>query len=394
MRNQVPRAWNLKIDFIGHMRGILWFSAISSLLSVVALCTLGLNFGTDFAGGYELQVHFPRPVSETQIHQILDPMGLDDARVQRFGDAADNEALIMVRGDTTGTTAEARKALFSGAQALAGNANDLTSWDFSEGGESVSFGFTKQINEDQVRALFAAHHLTIKRLGRSERADRPDYNIELFSLGDKIAQNLQAGLGLPPSQDILTRVDFVGPLVGAQLRTESVMAVVYSLFFILLYVALRFDLFFSPGAIIATLHDVILVLGVFSVCQFEFNLTGVAALLTLIGYSLNDTIVVFDRIRENVVRLRGRPLRSLVNASINETLSRTILTSGTVFLVVAALLIFGGPFIRGFSITMFVGVIVGAYSSIAVASPLYILLRERADRSIVKPKRASAAATG
>ena len=376
--SKVPHAWNLNINFIGRMNTILWVSAILCTTSVALVFTRGLNLGTDFAGGYEIQVHFPRTESESQIREVLEPMGLEDARLQRFGSESDNEYLILVRGGTSTVTENTKRAIKEDFVTLAGGADKLTSWAFAESGESVTVGFTQNVTEAQIRATLAKHPgVQIKQVSHGERTDRPEYTVELASLADKIAHTLQTGLKIPEDADLIKRVDFVGPQVGAQLRNQGVLAVVYSLLLILLYVAFRFDLFFSPGAVLATLHDVIITVGIFSLFQIEFNLTVVAAILTLIGYSLNDTIVVYDRIRENVVRLRGRELRDMVNSSINETLSRTILTSGTVFLVVSALLFLGGPFIRGFSITMFVGVIVGTYSSIAVASPLYILLRER-----------------
>ncbi len=380
--SRVPHAWGLNINFIGRMNLILWVSALTSLASLGLLATRGLNYGTDFAGGYEIQVHFPRAVSETEIRDVLSPVELGDARVQRFGDEADHEYLILVRGDISTADEPTRQSVRQDFIKLAGGPAELINWSFAESGETIHLGFGHEVSEDKVREVLAKYPLQIHRITRGERADRPEYAIEFISLADKIAATLTSGLKLdntPAALDaLITRVDFVGPQVGADLRNQGLMAVVSSLLFILLYVALRFDLFFSPGAIIATLHDVVLVMGVFSLFQIEFNLTVVAAILTLIGYSLNDTIVVYDRIRENIVKLRGQELRSLVNTSINETLSRTILTSGTVFLVVTALLVLGGPFIRGFSITMFVGVVVGAYSSIAVASPLYIVLRERA----------------
>ncbi len=374
---KVPHAWNLNIDFIGRMSAILWVSAILCTASIALVATRGFNFGTDFAGGYEIQVQFPKAVSETQIRDLLEPIGMEDARVQRFGAEEDNAYLILARGEGAATDDASRQNLKTTFNTLAGGEDKVTTWAFAENAESLKVGFSEAITEDQVRGALTQAHFQVKHITRGERTDKPDYAVELMGLSDKIASQLTTGLSLPQGTDIIKRVDFVGPQVGAQLRNQGVMAVVYSLLLILLYVSVRFDMYFSPGAIIATLHDVIIVLGVFSLFQFEFNLTVVAAILTLIGFSLNDTIVVFDRIRENVVRLRGSELHELVNHSINETLSRTVLTSGTVLLVVTALLFLGGPFIRGFSITMFVGVIVGTYSSIAVASPLYILLRER-----------------
>lgn len=381
---KVPRAWNFNIDFIGHMNTILWVSAVLCALSIASLAVRGLNLGTDFAGGYELQVQFPRTVSETEIRGLLAPMELEDARVQRFGDEAENAYLIMVRGNSHALGDGDRRRLRGEMEKLAGGPAGLTQWSLAESGESFVVGFNTPVTEAQVRAVATAKKLVVKSLSHNERAEQPEFKVELESLADGIAQALQTGLKLPAGHELIKRVDFVGPQVGSQLRNEGIMAVVYSLLLIFIYVALRFDFYFSPGAILATLHDVILTMGFFSVFQIEFNLTVVAAILTLIGFSLNDTVVVFDRIRENVSRYRARELHALVNASINETLSRTILTSGTVLLVTLALLLFGGPFIFGLSICMFVGVVVGTYSSIAVASPLYILLREYDQRREAK----------
>ncbi|MEK7704926.1 MAG: protein translocase subunit SecF, partial [Myxococcota bacterium] len=227
------------------------------------------------------------------------------------------------------------------------------------------------------RVALIAHGLVVKELSRGEREDQPDYQVDLVSLGDRIEQALRSALNVPVGQSIVGRVEFVGPQVGQQLRNQGFLALFYSLVFMLLYVAVRFDLFFAPGAIVALAHDVTITLGVFSVFQFEVNLQVVAAILALVGYSINDTIVVYDRMRENVVRLRGRDLRSLVNTSINETLSRTVLTSGTTLLTVIAMLVFAGGTIREFAIALFVGIIIGTYSSIGIAASLYVFLRER-----------------
>jgi len=261
----------------------------------------------------------------------------------------------------------------------------LTDLSFAESGERINVSFSESVTEADVRRALTSVQVPITDIRRSERSDRPDFVVGVRSLADDIGQALVAGLDLPTSTNLLQRIEFVGPQVGADLRNEGISAVVWSLVLILLYVALRFDMYFAPGAIIATVHDLVLTLGIFSFLQMEFNLTVVAAILTLIGFSLNDTIVVYDRIRENVAARRANDLRKLVNDSINETLSRTILTSGTVLLVSLSLLLLGGPSLRGFSAVMFIGVLVGTYSSIAVASPAYIALRAYGERG--RPKQ-------
>lgn len=370
-----------KIDFVGRSGLFAMISAAAVGLSIVAMALFGLNFGIDFSGGYEIQVKFPSVVSETQIRELIGPAGFGDARIQQFGAPEDNEYLIMVR-DHTSLTDEQKSTLKSTFESLAGGADKLQSLAVADSGERLTVAFTQPVSEEQVRQVLVGMGLQIQSIMMGERQDRPEYVVELISVSDQIESALRKGLSIPQDVSVIGRVEFVGPQVGEQLRNQGFMAVVYALGFILLYIAIRFDLYFSPGAVIALIHDVLITMGVFAVFQLEFNLPIVAALLALVGYSLNDTIVVYDRIRENVVRMRGRDLRALVNSSINQTLSRTLLTSGTTLLVVVALLVFGGGIIRDFSIALFVGIVVGTYSSIAIASPIYIWLRERSTKKV------------
>lgn len=183
----------------------------------------------------------------------------------------------------------------------------------------------------------------------------------------------------------LRRVEYVGPQVGSELVNEAGLAILYSLIGILLYVAMRFEYRFAVGAIIAIIHDVIVTVGVFSFFQIEFDLTVLAAVLAVIGYSLNDTIVVFDRIRENFRRVRKGTVVEIINLSLNETLSRTLITSGTTLLAVLALHLLGGEIIHGFSLALLVGIMVGTYSSIYVASATVVALGiSRADMVVSK----------
>lgn len=172
----------------------------------------------------------------------------------------------------------------------------------------------------------------------------------------------------------MRRVEFVGPQVGDELTEQGILAVIYAMVGVFLYVMIRFQWRFSVGAVAALFHDITITMGVISVAQVEFDLTVVAAILAVVGYSLNDTIVLFDRIRENFPRYRKRQPVEVVNTSINETLSRTLMTSTTTLLVLAALFIFGGEIIHGFAFTLIVGVLIGTYSSIYVASTVLLML--------------------
>jgi preprotein translocase subunit SecF len=171
----------------------------------------------------------------------------------------------------------------------------------------------------------------------------------------------------------VTGVENVGPQIGEELRTQGFWAVVLSLIAMLGYIWIRFELRFGVGAVIALLHDVLITLGIYALMDYEFNLTTIAAFLTLVGYSVNDKVVIFDRVRENVRKSRRKPLVEIVNESINQTLSRTILTGGSTLLVLLCLLIWGGEVLRGFAFVMFVGILIGTYSSIYTACPFALL---------------------
>jgi len=189
----------------------------------------------------------------------------------------------------------------------------------------------------------------------------------------------------------LSRVEFVGPQVGKELTTKGGLALIYALVGILIYVALRFEFRLALGAIIATMHDVIITVGVFSLFQIEFNLTVLAAVLAVIGYSLNDTVVVYDRMRENFRKLRKISPTEVVNISVNQTLSRTIMTSFATLLVVIVLFFLGGSTIHGFSLALIVGIVVGTYSSIYVASAAALALGlTKADLALPEKEGANA----
>jgi len=193
-------------------------------------------------------------------------------------------------------------------------------------------------------------------------------------LSDEVGNIIKMAYPDFDTRDGIRRVETVGPKVGGELKTKSMEAALFAFIGILIYIGIRFKLQYGIGAIVAIFHDVIITMGIFVLSGKEFTLTIVAALLTIIGYSLNDTIVVFDRIRENVAKYPKREMSSVINLSINESLSRTILTSLTTFLVVLALFVFGGDIIHDFSFAMLIGLVVGTYSSIFVASPVVMAL--------------------
>jgi preprotein translocase subunit SecF len=362
-----------------------------------------LNIGVDFAGGTQINLQFRE---QPEIDRLRTVPGLEDASIQRFGTVEEKAVTIrtrlaeeapqagpaeQVQGDDQARAAQ--RVLAALDQALnpgrAGNRPDLN----RVGDETVA---TLLVAADpdgrRVQGTDAtlAHYKTV-----AERIMDKRKEVGLFSSW----QELQGINGVSPQvvsslqrqADLgafaVTAVESVGPQIGGELRRQGFLAVALSLLGMLGYIWIRFELRFGVGAIMACIHDVLVTLGLFALAGYEFNLTTIAAFLTLIGYSVNDTVVILDRIRENMRKSRRKPLIDTMNESINQTLSRTILTGGSTLFVLGALWILGGEVIKGFAFVMFVGILVGTYSSIYVASP-FALLWER----LAGPKARRAAA--
>jgi preprotein translocase subunit SecF len=259
--------------------------------------------------------------------------------------------------------------------------------DFA-GGTLVQIKFHKATSADDIRKVLTQIGIddsVIQPFGADEVVIRTARaSSEIQGLSSKIEDSLNTAYGKDTFQ--VQRVEIVGPKVGKDLTQKAILAVVFSWIGMLLYIAFRFEFRHAVGGIVGVIHDVIVVVGIFSIFNIEFTLTIVAALLTIIGYSIHDTIVVFDRVRENVRKDTKKDLHTVMNESINQTLSRTILTSFTVVLVVAVLYIFGGAVIHDFAFALLVGVIFGTYSSVFIASPV-VLAWEKYKPSTLKKKK-------
>ncbi len=343
-----------RINFIGRRKGAAMISIAVIVLSLfVLLFRGGPNYGVDFTGGVLVQVRFDSERDIAEIRNALGAVQLQDSIIQGFGDRGENEYMIRIR----------------------------------------------------------------------------ETEADLAGVGERVTRALTAGFG---DEAEIRRVEMVGPKVGEDLRQKALFAIFYALLFIAIYISGRFELKwamsivmalslvlavyvasslgmsiawlifiallvttvlcwflglkYALGAIIALIHDVTIVIGVFALTDREISLAIIAALLTIVGYSLNDTIIVFDRIRENLRKFRRRPLAEVMNTSINETLSRTVLTSSTTLIVVISLYVLGGGVIHDFAFALLVGVLIGTYSSIFVASPIVLLWEGKARKTEGKEK--------
>jgi preprotein translocase subunit SecF len=372
---------NTNFDFIGNRHKFELVAALLLIGSILLIAVRGLNFGLDFAGGYEFQVKFPKPVKADEVAKILSDAGVAGVTVQSYGDSAGSEYLLRIEkhsGVDVKQVEAARTALRG-----AGDTTPMKEFTYNEEApDRIRIAFTQDPGEAAVKDAFSKQGLNVKSVQKSPREDRAEYTVALSSIADKVEGALRSALAIPADTPVAERVEFVGPQVGAQLRTQGIKAVLYSFAFMLIYIVFRFDFYFGPVALRALFYDSIVTVGAFALTQKEFNLTTIAALLTIVGYAMNDTIVIFDRIRENNARMRGRELEQIVNASLNETLSRTILTVAVTSLVVLALMFLGGGVLADFGFALFVGFVVGTFSSISISAPLYIYLRRKFDPSL------------
>lgn len=371
---------NPNINWLGRK---WYFIAASFVLSGAGILSLGVKggprYGIDFRGGTLVHVKFREAPSLERIRTALSARGLGQSTLQTYGPEANQEILIGV--DLAG---ESDANLDAGRRAILGALGQ-------------EFGGGEKPNWNEAGATSVAEHLVTAGIAPAEASslaerlgsfrDSPPHNGLIGSFDElrpiegvtpQVLQALQEAYSLPPYA--IRNVEIVGPKVGAALRQQALSATLLGLAAMLVYIAFRFEWIYGFAAVVATFHDVIIAVGFLSLTNREVSLTIIAALLTLVGYSVNDTIVVFDRIRENVRLMRRERFTEIANRSINQTLSRTVLTSGLTLLTVLALFLFGGEVLRGFAFTLVVGIIVGTYSSIAVASTLVASWQEYTQR--------------
>lgn len=357
------------------------FFALSGFLLLVGFTAIirngGLTYSIDFKGGTLVTVRFAQPPNQDairrqlpqstiqSIHDVTNPnandivIGLEE---QGLGDQA------IDAGKTTIINALSRSfpAGESGKQDF--NSESITTKamaDYLVSKDPLSLGLAAGSRYTQIAQQISAYKTSkgiITDLGELSNSGAPP----------QVVAALRAGFYAGPFA--IGGAQIVGPKVGAELRRQAVWVTLCALAGMLVYIAIRFEWIYGVAAVVAVFHDVLITLGLFSLFHqyFEISLTVIAALLTLVGYSMNDTIVIFDRVRENNRLMRREPLAEIVNRSINQTLSRTILTSGLTFLTVAVLFVMGGPALRSFSFALVIGIVVGTYSSFGIAAPLVV----------------------
>ena len=267
--------------------------------------------------------------------------------------------------------------IISGITSLIMKGGPLLSIDFT-GGTVAQVKFDKAIELTSLRSTLSKFGFKGAEIVEFGSPDEVLIKTQISGSSSEISEKLTTGLG---ETFTLRRVESVGPKIGNELQTDALKAIGLALLLILIYISFRFDRYYALGSVMALIHDVLITLGVFSLLDYEINLSIVAAFLTIVGYSLNDTIVVFDRIRENIPKYMKKPLDNVVNISLNETLNRTVITSLTTMMVVVILFIWGGEVINLFAFALIVGVFVGTYSSLFVASPFMVFFEKRSLRT-------------
>lgn len=372
---------NTHIDFMRLARACIAASAIAVLASVAVVVVRGLNMGIEFTGGTELQVRYGDRPDVGAVRAALAAAGMTSQVVTTIGDPAEHEVYIRLgsrEADARENPTERILAILRGTTDSRPDLNladEATVAGLLAGAPGLSAEDARRVAE----AILAARREQVIFRTLDDVAAIPGVPSAAI---DALASGVTVGPLALRSQS------YIGPAVGKELVTKAQLAVVGSMVGMLLYIWLRFQFQWGLAAVVALLHDVLVMLGLFSLFRQEMSLPVVAAFLTLVGYSVNDTVVVFDRIRELVKSQPSGDFPSVINEAINRTLSRTTITSFLTWIVVLALFLFGGEALRPFSFVLVFGIIVGTYSSIFVASPLLILWRR------APAKRAGAAVSG
>jgi preprotein translocase subunit SecF len=372
---------NINFDFLGKRNLFYIISGSILLIGAINIVFRGLEFGIDFKGGSEIVLQFNKPIEISNVRSYVENIGLGNIEVKTFG----GETGVLVRTELQELPANIYPRILEGVQGVIDkNLPGLPRQIIDSTASSVTFSLP---NPDTTNILIDA--LTNAGFQAGKVSPEPENKELIVSVGiaDWIKENLREKMSDNPFK--VLKEEKVGPKIGQELKQDAVIAIFLALLVILIYLGFRFKFIFAFGAVVALFHDVLITLGLYALLydvipglNLEIDLTIVAAFLMLIGYSINDTVIVFDRVRENLKIHKTMPIMEVINKSINKTMSRTILTGGTTLLTVLVLLIFGGEVLRAFSFTFFFGIIVGTYSSIFVASALVLEYANRSKKKV------------
>ena len=361
------------IDFMKYRIPVIGVLAVLATLSLVSLVYPGPNYGIDFAGGTEIQLQFSSETGPSEVREALEEAGYSRPDVISV-EGAPNEYIVRVR-EVSSLPADQIDRIRAVATEQLGE-EGLREMKVSPGGDKITVRVSGDIDASTIKEVLEAGGAHVRSVNALAGSRDPRFEARLVGVADEMLSALKAAFGDRAPETPL-RVEWVGPKAGEQLRDAAIQSLLYAIAFIMLYVAFRFDLRFAPGGVIAMFHDALITLGVYVLLQKEVNLTTVAALLTIMGYSINDTIVVYDRIRENMVRVRDKSLRELINISTSQMLSRTIVTSLTTLLSVFAFFFLGTGVIQDIAFALGVGILIGTMSSIFIAAPITELMDRR-----------------
>jgi preprotein translocase subunit SecF len=353
------------IDFLKFRTKALVFSSVLIVGTVISLFYPGPNLGVDFAGGTEVELQLRGDVSPAELRKAVEELGHDSPEIVAV-QGEKNRYVLRVKEDAEHAdkqTAMIREKLAGGI----GSAK-VTDLKLTGGANRLVLSLSENATPEAITAALESTGVKVRTVEPLGRPEEIRYEVQLSGAGDVLVAGLSDKLGERGPEGAL-RVEWVGPKAGAQLRDAAIKSMLYTMALIMVYVAFRFDLRFAPGGVLALFHDAIIVLGAYVLVQKELTLGTIAAILTIIGYSINDTIVIFDRIRENLSRARDAKLSQVINESLTQTLSRTIITSGLTTLSITGFFIWGTPIIKDIAFALLVGFISGTYSTIYIATP-------------------------
>ena len=379
---------NTNIDFLGKKWYFLAFSLVFSVAGLFSMLFYNhIPWGVDFRGGTLVYVRFSHTPDYGAITSEMDHAGLKTPKIQRYGLISNNEVLIDldVRESSEQDLSQGKNRIIQALETKApAGKEDLNNASFLKIKQYLLDKDPLHLGTDADQKYGAQAQAVVDYRDKVQGGvlNSLDQLKSAAGVDPTAAASLSDGFFL--SDFGVRNVEIIGPQVGSQLRTQAGLATLYSLLGMLVYLGFRFEWIYGVAAVVTVFHDTLITVGAFSITNTPITLTVIAAILTLIGYSNNDTIVVFDRIRENIKLMRREKLSDIVNRSINQTLSRTILTAGLTFLTVLALFIFGGEVLRGFSLALVIGILIGTYSSIAIAAPILVAYQ---DWRIEKGKR-------